>query len=172
MGASAQVHTRGHTTSRKMHTHQVICHGHALARTCTHLHSAHICTTWCWYFSPAVAPGGTPLCRNVSAAGSWEKGGLINGAPLSTAMQLCEALWLHIALLPNEAQLLDENDGFALELQKIMAPTLPLLSVALPCATLPPPPTDSSFCLFPTQLSCSCLWFAPCLLSCAVTAWG
>lgn len=59
------------------------------------------------------------------------KEGLINGDPLSTAMPLRAALWLHIALLPNEAQLLDEYNGFALELRGIMARNLPPLSASL-----------------------------------------
>lgn len=57
----------------------------------------------------------TPLHRNVSTAGSWEKRGLINRAPLSAATLLRKALWLHIALLPNNSQLPDKSGGFAPE---------------------------------------------------------
>lgn len=87
--------------------------------------NVHMCASAAHtHFSPAVgvwcakrdAP--TQKCQRGRELG---KGGLINGALLSMATPLCEALWLHIALLPNEAQLLEENDGFALELQGIMA---------------------------------------------------
>lgn len=128
----------------------------------------HMCThTWCWYFSPAVgvrrtkrdAP--TQKCQRSRELG---KGGLINGAPLSTATPLRKALWLHIALLPNEAQLLDENGGFALELQGIMAQSLPPLSLSASPLTLSffPSLADSCFCVFPTRRSCSLFWFTSC----------
>lgn len=122
--------------------------------------------TRCWYFSPAVGvwcterDAHTQKCQHSRELG---KEGLINGEPLSTAMPLHAALWLHIALLPNEAQLLDEYNGFALELQGIMAQNLPPLS-----ASLCPSPADSGFCVLTTQGSCSFFWFASCPLSCAV----
>lgn len=89
-----------------------------------HTHCSPAVGVWC-----AKRDAPTQKCQRGRELG---KGGLINGALLSMATLLCEALWLHIALLPNEAQLLEENDGFALELQGIMATVSSASLISLP----------------------------------------
>lgn len=70
----------------------------------------------CWC---AVCQAGRPYTEMSARQGAGKRG-FDQWRPLSTATPLREALWLHIALVPNEAQLLEENDGFALELQGII----------------------------------------------------
>lgn len=114
--------TSSQTMLCKHHLNGLNCHWH----TYLHYHctSTHMQTYILLIFLPScccvVRQAGRPT-QKCQRGGELGKGGLINGAPLSTAMPLRKALWLHIALPPNEAQLLEENDSFALELQGIIA---------------------------------------------------
>lgn len=114
--------TSSHTLLCKHHLNGLNCHWHAYLHY--HCTSTHMQTYILLIFLPScccvVRQAGRPT-QKCQRGGELGKGGLINGAPLSTAMPLRKALWLHIALPPNEAQLLEENDSFALELQGIIA---------------------------------------------------